>query len=53
MWRRKPKRPPHKGVIVKKDSAPKAGTRLTSERISADLRSLNESWSRKASEGGA
>jgi hypothetical protein len=36
------------GVIIVKGVAPQRGTKLTSKRISRNLRSLNRSWNRKS-----
>ena len=35
------------GVIIVKGVAPEPGTKLTPERISKNLRSLNRSWGKK------
>lgn len=50
MRKNKAKKGAHEGVVIKKEAAPETGTRLTSERMARNLRSLNGSWKRAATE---
>ena len=47
---KKTKEKVHAKVVVVEGAAPETGTKLTSERLSENLRSLNSRWIRKSNQ---